>query len=251
MKTAWMSALVVCAAAFAMGQSAFALEHGCAIHPSQIEGYGSYLVQRAASESRALQDSLVVRFFLGASVRSGGRTSNPTIFEGYFRPLRDDLFSLLPVPLIGIQLSRTRDMFYVCANLSPSARETHVTIYMLKGYHLEDQRWITSIDEWFMAPQVRVAPMTVSLTALGAAGSLLEGSIGQIPLLGLIGRIPARGLQGLNGLFGRAVADFAGIGVERITITANSVEIASGVDLQNPANARVLRVIPFESSPRR
>ena len=50
----------------------------------------------------------------------------------------------------------------------------------------------------------------------------------------------------LQSMLANALGDFTGFGVERITLTMDYVEIASGIDLNKPTEARMIRKIRFK-----
>jgi len=221
-----------------------ALEYGCQLQPKNIGPVGSRMVKAFTDKKQSVPDSLVLTAdFEGET--SFGATPDKDMrgtLEGFYRPREDDFYSLLPIPALGISLRRERNMIYVCAHYDQDPKKTHATIYMLRGYHLDPTGLGTLIGDLFKGPQLQVKPLTASLVDISGLRRDFLFLLRWLPMLDL-GLAATDGIQRLITV---VVADFAGVGVERLTMTPEGVEIATGVDLKNPRKATIKKFIAFK-----
>ena len=225
---------------------AHALEFGCQLKPSQINEVGTRMVKSYADKKQSVPNSLVITADFETEFSSD--KSNPAnqyamgTLEGFYRPTDDDFYSLIPIPVLGISLSRERNMVYLCAHFDQDPAKTHITVYMLRGYYLDPTNLSTVVGNITNGPSLKIKPLTAALVDLSRIRKEFLTFLKWIPLLDV-------GLDATNGIqriLSNLLGDFTGIGVERLTMTNSGVEIATGVILQNPGKAVITKFIPFE-----
>lgn len=228
-----------------LGIQAQALEYGCQLHPKDLNEMGTRMVKSFAARKQSVPNSLVVTSDF--EVGSSGNESESTQYakgtlEGFYRPAQDDFYSLIPIPILGIALSRERNMIYVCAHYDTDPRKTHVTVYMLRGYYLDPTSLGTVIGNLASGPRLEVKPLTAALVDINSIRKDFLHFLKWIPLIDI-------GLNATNGiqrLLVNLIGDFTGVGVERLTMTMEGVEIASGINLKNPEKATIKKFISFD-----
>ncbi|MFS4459205.1 hypothetical protein [Bdellovibrio sp. HCB2-146] len=230
-----------------VGLQAQALEYGCKFHPKELNEKGTNMVKAFAARKQSVPESLPVTPLQieYAESNSGEETSQVAkgTLEGFYRPAEDDFYSLIPIPVLGIALSRERNMIYVCAHYdSMDPKKTHVTVYMLRGYYLDPTSLGTVIGNLASGPRLEVKPLTAALVDINFIRKDFLHILKWIPFVDV-------GLNATNGiqrLLVNMVGDFTGIGVERLTMTMDGVEIASGIDLKRPEKATIKKFISFD-----
>lgn len=224
-----------------LGTQAHALDYGCQLKPDQINDVGTRMVKAYADKKQSVPDSLVITADFETVIGEDKPYAMGTL-EGFYRPKDDDFYSLIPIPVLGISLSRTRNMVYLCAHYDADPAKTHVTVYMLRGFHLDPTSVSTAIGNFANAPSLKIRPLTAALVDISRIRKEFLTFLKWIPLLDV-------GLDATNGIqriLSNLLGDFTGVGVERLTMTAEGVEIATGVILNNPKKAVITKFIPFE-----
>lgn len=224
-----------------LGVKAQALEFGCQLKPSDINSVGTRMVKAYADKRQSVPDSLVITSDFESDFSSDGKTAEGTL-EGFYRPVDDDFYSLIPIPVLGVALSRDRNMIYLCAHLDKDPAKTHVTVYMLRAYYLDPSTFSTVVGNATNGPSLKIRPLTAALVDITRIRKEFLSFLKWIPLLDV-------GLEATNGLqriLSNLLGDFTGIGVERLTMTNEGIEIATGVILQNPSKSVITKFIPFE-----
>jgi hypothetical protein len=236
----------------------------CTLKPSQLDSIGTRLVKRYYDSGESVPNIMQLRTGLNIHISSKSNSvkansnnraktkaaARPAItdekikfvYEAFIRPLNDEWYSIPVMPLVGVKMSRANDIAYLCATGDGQAGTEKLSIYFMHGVGLEQPTFGTFFGDMFRPTQIRVAPLGTSIVGLGQLPDLLA----RIPIIRIIAAIPAAALGGIERLLEQSMAAFAGTGVERIVITPKGLELASGVDLENPENARILKYIPFE-----
>ncbi len=163
--------------------------------------------------------------------------------EAIYRPIKSGYYSLLPIPALGFELSRNDSLIYVCAHLEAEVENSQVVIYFLRGHKLDGFRVSNMISDLLYGEKISVQPMSLSL--LGAEtlndGIFNSKSLGIFKLLSL----PLLPYDMVQKFSTELISSFTKLGVERITIRAHALELATGVDLQNPNEALIRKTIEF------
>lgn len=227
-----------------IGFKAQALEFGCQLKPSEINEVGTRMVKAYADRGQSVPDSLVYYSDLETEYSSDPKDSKYALgtLEGFYRPVDDDFYSLIPIPVLGISLSRDRNMVYLCAHNDKDPAKTHITFYMLRGFRLDPSSLGTVVGNVTNGPSLKIKPLTAALVDITRIRKEFLSFLKWIPLLDV-------GLEATNGIqriLSNLLGDFTGVGVERLTMTTEGVEIATGVILQNPGKAVITKFIPFK-----
>ncbi len=224
---------------------AYALEYGCQVPPKDLNAVGTRMVESFVKQKKSVPESLVITAdFESTDIELEGSNSRQLkgTLEGFYRPATDDFYSLIPIPVLGIALSRERNMVYLCAHFDEDPAKTHVTVYMMRGYHLDPTSLKTAIGNTFSKPQLEVKPLTASLLGISKIREDFLFLLKWLPFM----EIGFDATNGIQRLLANILGDFTGIGVERLTMTFDSVEIAAGVDLENPRKAFVKKTISLD-----
>lgn len=216
----------------------------CRVPPSQLDTKATLILKDFAETDGSLPDRMVV----GNSVQVASDGDNQpagirALHEAFYRPLEDATYALLPLPIFGLEITRDRHLLYVCGK-ADTGRDIHeLTVYFMKGYHLDPTSLGTIFGNIFNAAEIKVAPVSISAINLSQLNNGFLGIFRRIPLIGELMQIPQIPVAVIQGIAGRLTSDFAGLGVERIVLTEKYIELAVGVDLNNPTRARKIRRI--------
>jgi hypothetical protein len=226
-----------------IGFKAQALEFGCQLKPTEINDFGTKMVKAYADRNQSVPDSIVLTsdFETSSSDDAASKYTTGTL-EGFYRPVDDDFYSLIPIPVLGVALSRDRNMVYLCAHADKDPAKTHITVYMLRGFHLDPTTLSTVVGNAANGPSLKIRPLTAALVDITRIRKEFLTFLKWIPLLDV-------GLEATNGIqriLSNLLGDFTGVGVERLTMTNDGIEIATGVILMNPTQSKITKFIPFE-----
>lgn len=228
-----------------IGFQAHALEHGCELHPSQLAEVATRVVKSYAAENKSVPDSLLIQSNVEGSFSNDGSDITASA-EGFFRPSEDGYFSLWNLPLLGFELSRARNMIYICAHIDPDASKSHITVYFLRGYHVDPTRLSTIIGDILSEPKFEVRPIPMTAIGTGTVRNTLLKLLGSFPEV-IRKYSVLRLLGGVQRLFANVISDFSGIGVEKIEVTEDYFTISSKVNLNNPSEALISKTISLKS----
>ncbi len=241
-----MKNFIILAIGIFLNHTAMALDYGCMLKPIQIDGYGSNLVKRVHAQNRSLPDSITIRSDFSGEINSFEDTSkNKTIgtIEGFYRPQIDDYYSVLPIPMFGVALSRDTQVLYICAHIDEDPNKTHFTVYMLRGYHLDKTKLGTIISNTLHGPGMKVKPATVSVLGLNEIRKELLFWMEWFPVF----QWSFQAIVGLQRLLFDVIGDITELGIERITLTKDHVELAGDIDLNKPDKPGFVKIIPFKN----
>ncbi|WP_413291097.1 hypothetical protein [Bdellovibrio sp. HCB337] len=215
----------------------------CLIKPLYLESLANKMLKAHQDEKMIFPDSSVIQFEAAGNISSSGTAQDGT-FEGIFRPEEDGQFSLTPLPILVVDLKRTRELVYVCAHSSSkNPKENYLILYFMRGYSLGPSTAGSFIGDLLFS-SVKVKPVTLSPLGLLPVKKLFSNENGINPLgIFLIPIVITDTIQ--KGLM-NAVSTFSKIGVERITITYDNIELATGVDLIEPAKSLYSKDIPLK-----
>lgn len=227
---------------------------GCRVHPKDIPVVGTRAVLAAVEDKESLPDSMNVQADMDAELSSANSLGQGT-FEGYYRPREDGFYSVLPIPIFGFELSRDRNLIYVCAHGDTDSKKNHFTIYLMRGFHLDPLHYGTIIGDLLSKPKLEVKPLSPVLVPLGSLQSQFKG-VGQLIFLPFqLFAWQLTAVTVVQRLFSNVIGDISGMAIERIIITEDTLEVASGIDLEHPEKARWkksfdLKVLQDSAAPR-
>jgi len=222
----------------------WALEYGCQIDPKNLNEAATKAVVNYYRQKQSVPNALIVTSEFEAEWSGTEEEPEQKMYgtlEGFYRPQENDYYSILPVPILGMSLSRQENMIYICAHFNEDPAKTHFTAYLFRGNHLDPLRFGNFIGDFGSSPKLKIKPLPASIVGIGKVRRQLSRTFRWMPLFDL-------GLQAteqIQGLVVKALGDFSKVGVERITMTQEYIEIASGVDLGNPSKARLQKKINF------
>lgn len=236
-------ALTAPAAAFAQAVA------DCRIQPAELNTKATLILKDFAAANGSLPDRMIVGSNIQITSAEENRPAGVrAVHEAFYRPLKDSTYAILPLPILGIEVTRDRHVLYVCARADTSSGTHDLTIYAMRGYHLDPSRLGTIFGDIFNAAEVKVTPVSVSAINLSQLNNGFLGIFRRIPLIGELIGLPQIPIQVIQQIAGRLTAEFAGLGVERIVLTEKYIELAVGIDLNDPSRARVTRRIDLKSA---
>lgn len=218
----------------------YALEAGCKIQPRDLNKVATRAVKKFAAKGESLPDSLVITSEFSAVISSDPVTTDQKFFgtlEGFYRPLDDDYYSILPIPILGMHLSRARNVIYLCAHYDKDPKMTHLTLYAMEGFHLDPTSLQTIIGDTFSGPKLKVQPLPATIVGLSTFRKFFAKILRWFPL----GDFSFKTIDALQRFIASILGDITGVGVERVVLTSEYVQVASGIDLNNPDKAMITK----------
>ena len=147
--------------------------------------------------------------------------------EAFIRPEEDGVFPVLPIPLFMVDLKNGRDTIYLCAHYdSDQPKNTEVIIYFLR-YN-------------------RIRPITPKPLPIGGINEIFKDRILRRTPLRLI-RIPLSIAEKVQEIAMNIIGDITSIGVDRIRITDEAIELYSGGDVLSFDSYLFKKSIPLKS----
>lgn len=251
-----MKRLVLRTLLFFMGSLIFAFPSAnaqtgaeCRIAPSQLNETATLVLRDFAEADGSLPDRMVIGNTVQvSSAEEGSPGGVRAVHEAFYRPLEDATYALLPLPLFGVEVTRDRHVLYLCGRTDTGRNVHDLTIYVMKGYHMDPSSLGTIFGNIFHAAEIKVTPVSVSPINISQLNNGFLGIFRRIPLIGQLLQLPQIPLAVAQAIAGRLTAEFAGLGVERIVLTETYLELAVGVDLNNPSQARKIRRIDLKKA---
>lgn len=216
---------------------AFVGEH-CLIKPDQIGPTAQKIFVVNKQDHQYFPNESVLQMDVESQISlQDGQFKNQSVltFEGFFRPDESNMFSVLPIPLFVAQLERERHVVYVCAHkeeANPS--QDYIIVYFLTGYRISRPTMSTFIGD-MLFDSIDVKP--ISLVPIGTIPfrHLIENKLKGSPFVLLA--VPVDLFTQLQNMVVHVLSFFTGIGVERITVTDQNINLASGINLKKPQTA--------------
>lgn len=224
-----------------------ALEYGCKLKPYQLDAAGTRLVILAHDQHRSLEDSITINSDIVGKISSSEDDTNNSLqgtVEGFYRPQVDGYYALTPVPIFGVELNRARHVVYICAHVDPDPKKTHFTVYLMRGYDMDPNRMENFFGDLFLDTKLKVEPLVVSVLGLSVIKRKLFSWLSWLPLFELSFQL----LTEVQGLVSNTIGEITGVGIERITVTKEHLELAGNIDLNNPDKPGFSKVITFDKS---
>lgn len=218
------------------GHYSWSFETGCSLQPHQLNDFGSRVTKSIATAKASFPKKIPLQSEFEFETKQGVAKFYGT-FEGFFRPQNDDFFSIIPLPILGFDVTKDRIVIYVCANYSDKKEDSHLTIYFLRGYHLDPSRFGTYIGNAFNDPELKVQPVPATLLGIGEIKMFLLQIFRYIPFVDVY----FESISLVQQFFANLLGDVTGFGVERIELTEDFLRVSSGVNLKSPREARIRR----------
>lgn len=219
-----------------------AFEQGCSLRPNQLNEFGNNLVTSFHSQKKPLPEVLLLETSFEGEFSSKDGLRATADFEGFFRPSEDEFLSLTPLPIFGLDLSRERIVVYICAHLDPNPKNTHLTLYFLRGYHLSSVNFANFWGDLFHKPSLKVAAIPASLFGTSVIKRYFLKIFKYIPFASSLFDTAGSVQRFFANLFG----DLTGLGVERVEMTPEIVTVASGVNLDSPRKVKIQKSFKIE-----
>jgi hypothetical protein len=220
---------------------------GCTIPPNEISNVATRILKVANDDSNSLDDSMNITADFEGDFSGEDAKLNGT-WEGFYRPEENGFYSVLPIPLFAFELSRDRNVLYVCAHVDPDPAKQHFTLYFMRGYHLDKTKFGTILGDIFHRPQLEIAPLAPVLIPVGSISKKVPKGLATIiffPLIQAFG-IQSLAFEGIQRLVTSALGDISGISIERIVMTPTYIELSSGIDLNDPTKSKWKKRIPID-----
>jgi hypothetical protein len=244
MKALLIFAFFICAIFFSKGARAEGYRHECRIQPRDIPVIGTRAIKAARADKASLDDSLLIQSNFSGRISDSESEGELTI-EGYFRPMANGFYPVLPLPLFGFEFSRAKDVIYVCAHITPDPAKQEITVYFLRGSQMDPPSIGTIFQDVFSKPEMQVrgkAPVLIPLGTISSGGGLPD--IIQLPFK--IITFPLSVYEGVQGILAQIFGGMTGFSIDRLVLKDSTLEIASGVDLERPERARIKNVIDLK-----
>ncbi|MBL7544137.1 MAG: hypothetical protein JNL11_09985 [Bdellovibrionaceae bacterium] len=232
---------VPCIAFLLLGHTVLAFENGCKYKPNQLNDYGTGITKIVSNEKRSLPDYIPIQSEFEIE-RTNGKTKFYGTYEAFLRPADDDFLSILPIPILGFDVSRERIVVYICAHYTEQPEDSHLTIYFLRGYHIDPPTINNFLGDWVSGPSLTVKPVPASLLGISEVQKFFLKIFRYIPFVDLYFETWSL----LQRVVANALGDVTGFGVERIELTPTSVRVASGVNLNSPRDTRFSRTFQIK-----
>lgn len=216
-----------------IASSSFGYEHGCSLQPRELNAFGTKVTSAVAKMKTSVPKNIPLQSEFEFETKQGEKKFYGT-FEGFFRPQNDDFFSIIPVPILGFDVTKDRIVLYVCAHYSEKKEESHMTIYFLRGYHLDPPTFGTFFGNLVYDPQMKVKPVPATLLGIGEIKMFFLQIFRFIPFVDIYFET----FSLVQRFFANMLGDVTGFGVERIELTEDFLRVSSGVNLASPREAR-------------
>ena len=211
-----------------------AFETGCSLQPKDLNSYATGITKILAARKEALPKTIPLQSDFQFSSKNGVTQFYGT-FEGFFRPENDDFFSIIPIPILGFDITKDRVVLYVCAHYSSKKEDSHMTIYFLRGYHIDPPKLSNFVGDLFYDPQLKVKAVPATLLGIGEIKMFFIQIFRYIPFVDVYFET----FSLVQRFLANTLGDVTGFGVERIELTEKYVRVSSGVDLESPREARI------------
>lgn len=221
--------------------SARSLEKGCQLKPSQLNDFGTEITKIVDAQDRTLPAQIPIQSEFEIKYRNGVANYYGT-FEGFFRPQEDNFFSVVPVPILGFDVTKERIVIYICAHYTEDPSESHMTVYFLRGYHIDPMNKRNFVGDLFFSPSLKVKPVPASLIGISEVRKFFLQIFRFIPFVDLY----FEAWSVAQSFFGNLLGDVTGFGVERIELTPSYFKVSSGVNLASPREAKINRTFQLK-----
>lgn len=218
-----------------------AFETGCSLQPSELNPFGTKVAKIVSDKNTSMPRNIPLQSEFEISQENGVRKYYGT-FEGFFRPKNDDFISIIPLPILGFDLSKDRVVLYVCAHYTDNPAESHLTIYFLRGYHLDPLSTSNFVGNILFKPQLNVKAVPATLLGIGEIKLFFIQIFRYIPFVDLYFET----FSLVQRFFANLLGDVTGFGVERIELTDKFFRVSSGVNLNSPRNARITKTFTLK-----
>ena len=224
-----------------LSQYSFSFETGCSLQPHELNDFGTTVTKKIAALKSSMPKNIPLQSEFEFETKQGVNKFYGT-FEGFFRPQNDDFFSVIPLPILGFDITKDRIVLYVCAHYSDKKEESHLTIYFLRGYHLDPPSLGTFAGNLIYDPQLKVKPVPATLLGIGEIKMFFIQIFRYIPFVDVYFETFSLIQRFLANMLG----DVTGFGVERIELTEDFFRVSSGVDLNSPREARISKTFKLK-----
>jgi hypothetical protein len=245
MRKSVLNTLVILAAVLFSTTVANAFETGCQFQPNQLNDYGTGVTKIVSEKKIPLPDAIPIQSEFEMEY-ADGKAKYVGTFEAFFRPTEDDFVSIIPVDVVGFDITRDRVVVYICANISENPADTHMTIYFLRGYHIDPPKnWFSdliNLGDRLNKPSLKVKAVPASLLGLGGIRKFFLKIFRFFPFVDMYFETWSLVQQ----LLANALGDLTGFGVERIEWNRQFLRISSGVNLDSPREARIAKTFKFK-----
>ncbi len=213
---------------------AFSLEYGCTLQPNELNNFGTKLVQSIQESKQSLPDNIEINTEIEGVYSTTSESKTTASFEGFFRPSESDFLSIVPeIPVLGFDIDKDRIVVYACAHIDIEPKKSHLTIYFLRGYHLDPISFSNFIGNVLFSPSMEVRPIPASILGISKFKKFFLQIFRFIPF----SSFPFDALGLVQTFFAKIFGDVTGFGVERVEVTQDYVKVSSGVDLKSPREA--------------
>ncbi len=166
------------------------------------------------------------------------------VVEGFYRPAKDEQFSILPTAIAAVELKRNSHLIYVCAEIDETSA-FKVEIYFLgkttttQNNNVEVKSFVENL---LSKDEITIIPLQLSILNLGLNGK--PNTIKNIIKVFILPYyLQAKIFSGFANIF----STITGLNVERVILTDKYLQIAGGIDLDHPDQPRFSKSIQLDS----
>jgi hypothetical protein len=231
-----------------IGHALHADQLGCQLTPKDINEQATDIVKMNYANKTQMPDNLIL--YTTARANFGGTDGIDFHLnaEGFLRPLSSESYVLFAPLFITVKLSRKSDVLYLCAHGDDEFIKTHATLYFLSGYGLERGGIKNGVSNLFHPPSLKISPLKISVFGLSQGIGEISSIFGHIPILNVLAALPLEILKDIQNDLEGAISEIGGLGVERIVLRADNIEIATGIDINDPTKAKIIKTIPLHKA---
>ncbi len=216
-------------------------ESKCSLRGKKITQTASDIMN--VQPNHELPEAFLNQIDVEANLTSEGQKYSGVV-EGFYRPTKDEQFSILPTAIAAVELKRNSHLIYVCAEIDETSA-FKVEIYFLgkttttQNNNAEVQNFVADL---LTKDEIRVVPLQLSILNLG-----LNGKPTTIKNIIKVFLLPYYLQAKLFSGFANIFTTITGLNVERVILTDKNLQIAGGIDLENPDKPRFLKTIQLDS----
>jgi hypothetical protein len=212
-------------------------ESRCSLRGKKITETASQIVNNI--ENHDLPEAYLNQIeFEGQFTSEGQKYSG--VIEGFYRPLKDEQFSILPTAIAAVELKRNDHLIYVCGEVDETSAFKLEIYFLGKTTHNSDVK--DFINQLTTKDEIRVVPLQLSILNLGLNGK--PNTVKNIIKLFILPYyLQAKIFSGFANIF----SIISGVNVERVILTDKNLQIAGGIDLDHPDQPRFSKTIDLNS----
>lgn len=190
------------------------------------------------NDHEAFPEAYLSQIELDLNLSNEGSTYSG-VAEGFYRPERSQVFSIVPETIIGVELNKKSHLVYVCAQVDADKNFSIDLFFLGIKPHMDDM--IPTLDFLMQRDQVKISPLQIR------ALNFDSGSDNKILNFFKVLLLPYYFQIKLFNQFANIFTGTFGVEIERVKIVNNIVEVSGGINMKNPDKPRFFKRIDLKS----